>query len=211
MARWKEKDIPFKLRIQMKFADQPARSTKGLTEQCLSYLREAGFRAWENKTVGVFDTNEATKKLVPKVKWMIKGGKIPSGLYGIIQGILKKCYRKTSRKGDHVGLIKKGIIEKGMADIEAVHMGSGIFLAVEVKHGKDKMAPHQLAYKEIILDAGAGYIEVKVLADLIKYVENFKPFKCYENKTQDNGDSDGGAGEKVQTVGLGSGLPGSSG
>jgi hypothetical protein len=113
MARWKSKDIPFKLRMQMKFADQPARSTKGLTEQCLSYLRDSGFRAWENKTVGVFDANTATKKLVPKIGWMIKSGNIPSGLHGIIQGVLKKCYIKTSKVGDHVGLIKKGVIEKG--------------------------------------------------------------------------------------------------
>lgn len=195
-ARWKEGQIPFKLRMQMKFADQPARSTKGLTEQCLSFLRENGFRAWENKTVGIFDSNQATKKLVPVVKNLILSKTIPDGLHGIIQGIMKKCYRKTSVKTksaqEDVYLIQKGIIDKGMADIEAVHMGTGIFLAVEIKHGKDTMAPHQKAYRKIILEAGAGYIAVKTLKDLIDYIENFKPIYEKQNKTQDQGGCEGG-------------------
>lgn len=177
MARWKASEIPFKVRMQIEHSNSPARSTRGLTEQCLTYLRESGFRAWENKTVGVFDSKAATKKLVGKIQWIIKGGKDPGNLFQLIQGILNKSYRKTSQKGDHALLIRRGSIEKGMADIEAVHMGTGIFLAVEIKHGKDRMKPHQKAYKEIILEAGAGYATVKVLADLINYIENFKPFK----------------------------------
>jgi len=55
---------------------------------------------------------------------------------------------------------------KGASDVFAVLRPSGRFLAVEVKVGKDRLRPEQIAFMESIRAAGGAAIEVRSLDDL---------------------------------------------
>jgi hypothetical protein len=54
---------------------------------------------------------------------------------------------------------------KGAADIKAVIKGRAI--EIEVKHGKDRLRPDQIKYKERIETAGGVYLVVKTWDDFI--------------------------------------------
>lgn len=61
---------------------------------------------------------------------------------------------------------------KGKADIKAVIRGRAI--EIEVKHGKDRLRPEQVEYKQKIEQAGGVYLVVKTWQDFIFQIKNYE-------------------------------------
>lgn len=61
---------------------------------------------------------------------------------------------------------------KGKADIKALIKGR--LIEIEVKHGRDKLRPDQIKYKEQIERSGGVYIVVKTWEDFIFQIKNYE-------------------------------------
>lgn len=105
--------------------------------------------------MGVFDSNRAAKAVVAQKPNTIKAA----------QGILKKCYRKSHER-------------KGVSDIIGFHKKTGVFIAIEVKFGKDKLSVEQRFFLELVNRSGGVGIVAKnydeFVTDFYKATENEK-------------------------------------
>lgn len=61
---------------------------------------------------------------------------------------------------------------KGAADIKGIIKGRSI--EIEVKHGKDKMRPEQIKYKERVESAGGLYLVVKTWEDFLFQIQKYE-------------------------------------
>lgn len=75
------------------------------------------------------------------------------------------------RKKEFGGMYLPGH-NKGAADIKGIIKGRSI--EIEVKHGKDRMRPEQLKYKERVEAAGGIYLVVKTFEDFIFQIQKYE-------------------------------------
>ena len=60
---------------------------------------------------------------------------------------------------------------KGVSDIIGFNKTTGVFIAVEVKVGRDKLSQDQIYFKEDVLKAGGVYVEARSLDG---FIDEFK-------------------------------------
>lgn len=57
---------------------------------------------------------------------------------------------------------------RGVGDIIGYQIGTGRFISIEVKVGRDKMSAHQIEFRDELLKAGGIYIEARSIDDFIE-------------------------------------------
>ena len=63
---------------------------------------------------------------------------------------------------------------KGVSDIIGFNKLNGLFIAVEVKTGKDELSPEQIEFLSIVKRAGGIAIEAKTYDDFVKQFNELK-------------------------------------
>ena len=67
--------------------------------------------------------------------------------------------------------VKVGV--KGQADILGIRC-DGIFLAIEVKAGHDRLRPEQQSYRDMVLKFGGRWVEARTPEDVEKVFDDLK-------------------------------------
>lgn len=127
---------------------RPGMRANQLTRAVLELLNHSGYKAWRNNTVGVFDVNQAVERIT-KEKPANKGQ---------LRKILNGCYRKSHTI-------------PGQPDVIGYHKGSGKFIGVEIKAGKDRPSIHQIRFMDEANKAGAMVIECREVLDVVDLIE----------------------------------------
>lgn len=127
-----------------------------LTNAIIRYLNlHEGF-AWRNNTGVVFDVRNAAKTIAKEAKLWIDARKFPN--FKEIEKILRKCFRKGSG-------------HPGESDIYFLQKKTGLFYAIEVKFGKDKLSFDQKVFLNDVERNGGKRIVARSLSDVIEAIE----------------------------------------
>ena len=130
-----------------------------LTKSIITWLRWNGYSAWRNNTMGVFDSTLAIKLILDLIKSCILIRKIPNK--NEVSAVIKRCYRKSHER-------------VGASDVIGFHKKTGHFIAVEVKHGKDRLRPEQEAFLNEVRKSNGIGIEARSMEGFLSEFESQK-------------------------------------
>jgi|DEB0MinimDraft_12_1074336.scaffolds.fasta_scaffold00129_5 hypothetical protein len=128
-----------------------------LTKNAIQFLTLNGFVCFRNNVTGIFDTKQAAAKLANKnlpISTVIK--------------ILSSCYRKSHER-------------KGVADIIGFQKKTGVFLAIEIKFGKDKLSADQINFLTEVVKNGGIAIVAKTFDQFVKDLNSKTYFSNIKN------------------------------
>ena len=108
-----------------------------LTNAVVKFLGLHGYMVWRQNNTGVFDPTAALGKMRPA----LRGGLTPKQREGMCKRAMQKSFRNNP-----------GI--NGLPDVIGFHRKTGVWIAAEIKAGKDKLRPEQKHFLETLHKSG---------------------------------------------------------
>ncbi len=71
------------------------------------------------------------------------------------------------------GVYRSGSAMRGVSDVLGIHKGTGKFIAVEVKVGKDALSDYQIVFLKRVQEAGGVAITARNFVDFQAEIEAF--------------------------------------
>lgn len=131
----------------------------GIIMQLCTFLNNRNYIVWRHSNTGTFNAREAKAALVGLYAAVRSGQLSPENYALAIDTIFGRAWKKTP------GMIP------GVFDIVGVSLGTGKFVAIEVKLGKDELRPEQREFMRRVNEAGG---EVYVVRDFSLFSHNFR-------------------------------------
>jgi hypothetical protein len=82
------------------------------------------------------------------------------------------CWRQNNVAVCDKGQFRRFVGLKGVSDVIGFEKGTGRFLAVEIKVGRDRLSPEQEKFLDAVNRAGGVGVVVRHADDLKPYLEN---------------------------------------
>lgn len=134
-----------------------------LIGQIVDYMNARGFFVWHQSNTGRFDTDHAQERLVKLVTDLRLAPNVPkSQAEAAVANALAESWRKVPHTA------------KGVPDIIGMHH-SGIFVAVEVKIGSDRLSDDQRGFLARIQEMGGRAVTVGSFAEFQRLFTSKKP------------------------------------
>ncbi len=131
----------------------------GIIMQLCTFLNHRNYIVWRHSNTGTFNAREAKAALVALYAAVRSGQLSPENYALAIDTIFGRAWKKTP------GMIP------GVFDIVGINLGTGKFVAIEVKLGKDELRPEQREFMRRVKDAGG---EAYVVRDFPLFSHNFR-------------------------------------
>ena len=131
----------------------------GIIMQLCTFLNHRNYIVWRHSNTGTFNAREAKAALVALYAAVRSGQLSPENYALAIDTIFGRAWKKTP------GMIP------GVFDIVGINLGTGKFVAIEVKLGKDELRPEQREFMRRVKDAGG---ETYIVRDFPLFSHNFR-------------------------------------
>lgn len=110
----------------------------------VNLLNAHGYMAWRQENNGRLDEASAVEKLTELLFALAHVKYDKAKIKPLIEGILRKCYRKVPNS------------KKGVTDVIGIDLRTGKWICVEIKLGLDRLTPDQEEFMGIVRNAGGS-------------------------------------------------------
>lgn len=137
--------------MQLQLEQIKPRNETEMIGAVVSFLNAQGYTVWRQQNTGMFDAELATGRLLQLVE--DHRGKLD---FDKVSACLRKCWRKVPAS------------VKGVADVIGWNLNNGIWIACEIKIGRDVIREEQHEFLTGLKNAGG---EVYVVRDFEQFVQ----------------------------------------